>query len=226
VQRLSDGGHADRLRAAAVALGFKLSQPGFKLSQPALWPVDRFADIDEALMRIDSDVVQPFGELDARAGFVAPRVERAETQNRLAPTVTIVPDEGPTVGESDVVALRQAFERLGAPSKLLIQSWLAEAKAAGSPFGALHDFPTLRRFELGRATIKLAPSEPTAEIVDALLVLAVGEEPPQPASLGALVGSLTAQEAVEFARVVDAYAFGSLAVTSLEPLRFAVAVTG
>jgi hypothetical protein len=131
-------------------------------------------------------------------------------------------DEGDDIDAADVESLGGHYARLDEEAKSWIAGLEADARQAGYGF-RVKERPTVRRFEIVRALVKLA-NERDPDAVRALLALAQrNDDVLQPTlPLGACIGLLDATTAAAFARHVDAYCLGELpaVITETGQLRF------
>lgn len=121
------------------------------------------------------------------------------------------PDEGIDCDPGTAETLRAAYGDLSACSSAWVGQVTAAAKAAGAGL-SMSQRPTMRRFEAGRALVNFALHFVDADTIDtaddmcrAALTIVTGNKPEShaPTSVGALVATLNADEATQFAAVVD-----------------------
>jgi hypothetical protein len=131
-------------------------------------------------------------------------------------------DEGADIDAATVDALGKSYAALDEQAKSWIAGLEGDARQAGYGF-RVKERPTVRRFEIVRALVKLA-DERDPDAVRALLALAQrNDDVMQPTlPLGACIGLLDATTAATFARHVDAYCLGELpaVITETGQLRF------
>jgi hypothetical protein len=122
------------------------------------------------------------------------------------------PDEGPLIAASDVAALRGRYERL-APNERAWLNALAESAAQHGFAFHMSRVHTVRRFELMRALVSLAPvisgQSDAGDTLRMVLAVQLGDTARMPAlDPGRLIGSLDSEAAKIFAEHVDAFLFG------------------
>lgn len=134
----------------------------------------------------------------------------AKTRSRK-PAEPRPPDEGGDVAEADLTALTARYEALDAGAQEWIGSLVRQARDAKVPF-AVSMRSSMRRFEIARGLMLLA-DDGGDDVVRALVHLVTGTDAVLFANVtpGAAVGSLSAAEAVTFARHCEAFTAGRLA---------------
>lgn len=124
-----------------------------------------------------------------------------------APRWTATPaDESERLTDTKLVArIKAGYARRPATAQAVIDSIMKDAQRAGVPFGQLDANPTVRRFELARTVFAIADHvDGDEELTRAALAVVMGDKPEvNTAPLGALVGSLTPDEARQLARVLE-----------------------
>ena len=116
------------------------------------------------------------------------------------PVPWVAPDEGRTMDDGDMDALRASVAKLAIGEQKTIQHWIHEGETEGRPWSTA-ELPSARRFECVRAAILLA----TMDLEDAreVIGLALGTELQPGHRTGMAIGAMTAAEAsraVEIAR--------------------------
>ena len=157
---------------------------------------DAFAAAVKVLDQLEADAGLPFGEPDP-ADKPEPRHQPTATQTQ-PPALRIAAGDGTLVDPESVHALRKHLDGLPESAKGNVQRWLREAQRAKRPWWQMGatDVPT-RHFEAARAAISLAGQDNAddPEIVRAWISLVIGEEQCGNHPPGALLGTLSIDEA-------------------------------
>jgi hypothetical protein len=107
----------------------------------------------------------------------------------------------------DVVTLRRRHAALPKAAKERVDQWVREGAAANRPWGmgkAIDAVPR-RRWECARASIGLARRTEDDEIARGWIALVIGEDAIQSHPVGALIGSLTIEEADQLAALAESH---------------------
>gem|GEM_PF-5575659 len=158
---------------------------------------EQFAAAVKVLDALEADAGIPFGEPDPAQPKRKPRHAPIEDTPKVEP-LPIPGGDGEPVEAGDVTALRDALGRLDDMHRGNVQRWMREGQRAKRPWwtpGA--DVVPTRHFEVARAAIGMAGQEriDDDEIARAWLALVIGEEQCQRHPPGALLGTLTIDEA-------------------------------
>lgn len=136
---------------------------------------------------------------------LTPADQRAAIDQRPAP------DEGATIAEADVEALRTAAAALGPEAKALVGATVQESIQAGL---SLHmtEHRTVRRFEAMRGVVVLAEQlDDERETLRCILAEIVGDVAHSPTvPVGHVLGTLSAEEARRFAQLCDQFVAGAV----------------
>lgn len=136
---------------------------------------------------------------------LTPADQRAAIDQRPAP------DEGATIAEADVEALRTAAAALGPEAKALVGATVSESIQAGL---SLHmsEHRTARRFEAMRGVVVLAEQlDDERETLRCILAEIVGDVAHFPTvPVGHVLGTLSAEEARRFAQLCDQFVAGAV----------------
>ncbi len=155
--------------------------------------------------------------IDEITGFDPPEVERQPAERHQPAQPVAVPDppaEGPPIDVATYEAFQARYATLGVEAKQWIGAIAADAATAGGPI-SLTQLRSVRRFELGRALVALAAAEQDDDALVRLLAASAAGSPELDAvsiPAGAALAALSAGEAANFARLVDATLSG-------EPMR-------
>jgi len=136
---------------------------------------------------------------------LTPADQRAAIDQRPAP------DEGATIAEVDVEALRTAAAALSAEARALVGATVQESIQAGL---SLHmtEHRTVRRFETMRGVVVLAEHlDDQRETLRCILAEIVGDVAHFPTvAVGHVLGTLSADEARRFAHLCDQFVAGAV----------------
>jgi hypothetical protein len=167
--------------------------------------------------RIEDDHRLPFTVPDP----TAPAPDRrgrgtAQAVTSAAPPPS-APDDGPLMPTEDVVGLRRRHAALPKAAKERVDQWVREGAAANRPWGMGKALDTVarRRWECARVAIGLARRTEDDEIARGWVALVVGDDATQTHPVGALIGSLTIDEADQLATLAEAHKDFSGAIQAL-----------
>jgi hypothetical protein len=164
--------------------------------------LDQLVIAADTLNALGDERGQPFGE---------PRPDRPQPQLRhvaeadIRPPLRAAPDEGPEVGAVDVDGLRAEFASLDDRLRHDVARWAMEAGRAGRTWTMQKKGPvSRRRWEVSRAALALAAlADGDDAIARAALALVLGEDDCQTHPIGALLGTLTIEEADRVAAIAQ-----------------------
>lgn len=112
------------------------------------------------------------------------------------------PDEGISLDEATVEAIKTTIATLDPVTLAQVNDWSIEAHKAQRPFSlSREDCRTQRRFEIMRAAIALSPYEP--DVQRAALGFVMDDEVQPAVAVGAALGSLTIVEATRLALLAE-----------------------
>jgi hypothetical protein len=168
------------------------------------------AEMDAAvahLTRIEDDHGLPYPSPDPTAPAPDRRGRGTVSVVTSASPPPSAPNDGPLMGADDVVTLRRRHAALPKAAKERVDQWVREGAAASRPWGmgkAIDAVPR-RRWECARASIGLARRTEDDEIARGWIALVVGEDAIQTHPVGALIGSLTIEEADQLAALAESH---------------------
>ena len=153
------------------------------------------------LDRLEAEAGLPFGEADPAS---KPEPRHTPATDAQPEPLRIPAGDGPKTEPGDVDALRRHLGALDDRQRGLVQRWMKEGHRAKRPWwtpGA--DVVAARHFETARAAIGLAGQERAAddEIARAWIALAISEDQCQRHAPGALLGTLSLDEARRLADI-------------------------
>ena len=185
------------------------------LSKRGPWTDEQVDTIAALLEPIETAVEAPFPHRD-------PAVVAAEEAQRVAdkaaaeasaprPLARPTPDDGPTVDASDQAALKTKAAAMSAPEAQACSGWRAEGRLNGHPWGTVVDGAwTARCWSLNRAALFCALHLYDPEVGDtyvrSALSLVIGEDVQPAWTTGAVIGSLSVEEAERLADIAAAAA--------------------
>lgn len=171
------------------------------------------ADIDrlaEALSAVEAEHSMPFPDEDpvktaARAAEVA-----AEWSTEKSPAPSVAPvrdlDEGEVMSDEDVAAVRSAAKTLADEHRHTLVGWSKDGERDGRPWAG--NVLTRRTWEIGRAAIACARHlhDPDGDgLTRAALAIVIGEDLQATWRTGAVLGSLSIEEAQRLHDVAEAF---------------------
>ncbi len=179
----------------------------------APWTDEQIYAIVPVLERVETAVEAPFPHRDPTMPTAAQVVlaQRAKADEApVPPRVRPTPDDGGTVSDEDRDALKAAAAKLDADQANRCAAWRAEAKRGGAPWGGAVDGAwTQRCWSDNRAAIMCATHLHDADDPDALtraaLSLVLDETLQSAWSTGAVLGTLTIDQADQLAEIAQAF---------------------
>jgi hypothetical protein len=186
---------------------------------PGAWSPAQVEQVVRVLDLVEAQHHMPFGVEDpaVSAARAAESERRADAQTPVVHRLTAPPDDGPVAEPTDVDWQRRVLIQLAPEQQAEVLQWIRDAQSAGVPWAmSPAGQPTpLRRLEIARAALGLAqldghtPGDDTGP--RAALALVIGDDAHQPVHrVGALLGTLTAEQATQLADVAESH---RLAVT-------------
>lgn len=168
------------------------------------------AEMDAAvahLTRIEDDHGLPYPSPDPTAPAPDRRGRGTVSAVTSASPPPSAPNDGPLMDADDVVTLRRRHAALPKAGKERVDGWVREGAAASRPWGmgkAIDAVPR-RRWECARVSIGLARRTDDDEIARGWIALVIGEDAIQSHPVGALIGSLTIEEADQLAALAESH---------------------
>jgi hypothetical protein len=165
--------------------------------------LDQLIAAADLLERLGDERGQPFGE--PRPDRPRPALRTVAAEADIRPPLRPAPDEGAEVDAGDVDALRGEFARLDDRLRHDVARWAMEAGRAGRTWTMQKKGPvSRRRWEVSRAALALAAlADGDDAIARAALALVLGEDDCQTHPIGALLGTLTIEEADRVAAIAQ-----------------------
>lgn len=191
---------------AAAAAG-TTSDPTYNTRRAQL--LERYRSFNDTEKMAYCDLKVDANDLDA----IEQALDKVDTFNRVIPPATVdtqptvepptPPDEGGPVADADIAALRRRFNELSDVAQLWISTLTVQGINAGRDWRT-NVKPTVRRYELGRAVVRLAAAGPDWGNDDVIRdLLKVPHDDPTP--VGDLLSRLDHIAATRFAAAVDAH---------------------
>lgn len=182
----------------------------------AAWPPG-LASLKQSDAHTDADLDRVAAVLDeVEADFVVswntpdpgkPKTERAPLTS-FAP-----PEEGPTLGEPEHLALAKRLGQLDRDQHDMVVAWSAEANRDGRSY-SFKELRSTRRFAIILASIELADAVyDVDEVARALIGAAMAYELQPTMSTGQALGSLTIDEATRLRTIAIAFGDGRVPLT-------------
>lgn len=188
------------------------------LAKRGPWDDDQIATIVAVLEPIETAVEAPFPHRDPaeREAEAQRHAEEAAQAAASAPRAfeRPTPDDGDIVDAGDVAALKVKATTLDGPRAEACHAWRAQGRRHGSPWGGVVDGAWTQRCWSGnRAALLCAqhlldPDDPEVgeTYVRAALSIVIGEELQPAWTTGAVIGSLSVEEAERLADIASAAA--------------------
>ena len=170
------------------------------------WTPAQIDLIDAALNAVEPD--WPANDPERVAAAEEAKTPAPEPEPETPPTLWPVPDNGDMADDGDAVALREAIAGL-APDRLdKMRAWVRGANEQGRPWTESADM-SLRGWAIGRAALHAIKAwhdvGHTEARTRAALAYVTGEDLHPTWATGAVLGSLTVDQANELADLVAAY---------------------
>jgi hypothetical protein len=165
--------------------------------------LDQLIAAADLLERLGDERGQPFGE---------PRPDRPQPQLRhvaeadIRPPLRPAPDEGPEIGAAEADMVRAEFAALDDTIRHDVARWAMEAGRAGRTWTMQRNGKpvTLRRRQTSGAALSLARlADGDDAVARAALAVVIGEDECQTHPVGALLGTLTIEEAGKLTQVAE-----------------------
>ena len=178
----------------------------------APWTAEQIDAIVPVLERIESAVEAPFPHADPTAPSANDAVLAARAVTYPEPArVWTAPDDGPAVDDGDRVALKRKAAELPKDRAQRCAAWRAEGKRHGAPWGGVtaDGAWSQRCWSDNRAALLCAlhlwdDADPDA-LTRAALAVVTGEDVQPAWPTGALIGSLTVDQAERLADLASAF---------------------
>lgn len=174
--------------------------PGLKTDhRHTVAELDRIAEIIDT---VEATFGIPFGDPDPRvpkpSGPPAVPIPPAK-----AGGPDVIPDEGPDVDPTAVAEIIERIDALPEQTRKQLNAWAAGAHKVGRAF-SIKARPSLRRYRIYEACLALAEFDGWTEAVAASLAGVIPNAiRPETPSIGAAIGGLTADQAVQLVAVVQ-----------------------
>lgn len=152
-------------------------------------------------------VEQPAGDGETHGNASPSPATLTPADQQAALSARPKPDEGGDADPEAVAVLRKRAGELDGEAKALMGAIATEAIQGGVSYH-MGERQTVRRFEIARGLLSLAPHvDDERETIRHILAAIVGDVAHFPAvTVGAVLGSLSADEAATWARMCDAFA--------------------
>lgn len=204
--RLKDLDASDRARVVAM-------WPTELPTKPP-WTVANVTDVEIILHAITGQDTDTFGEADpGLVAATAAKLDAFVADITATAPVTVLSrdlDDGPHMDTDDGAALRSAAAALPDHQRDHLAAWQAEAKLSGRGWGAVKPAPTQRTHAVVLAALRCVTElwdddDPDA-LTRAALSLVIGEDIQPAWRTGAVLGSLTIDEALDLEELAACFA--------------------